>query len=68
MFAPLEQVPKLTEFPVDDIVTYSIVVTAEGFSPPIHTARVAFETDSALALVVVKSPKSNAFPVVAIVM
>ena len=55
-------------FAVDAMVTYAIILTAAlPFSPPALTARVDEDAAALSAVTAVKSPKSNAFPNVAIV-
>ena len=57
---------KSVAFPVEDIVIKSIIFVF-GASPPANKPRVDDETAAKPCLVVTKSPKSIAFPVVEIV-
>ena len=60
--------PKSIASPVVDIVIYSILfVRAEGRNPPIIACRVGDDTPAAYFTACVASPKSAAFPNVAIV-
>ena len=60
--------PKSDAFPVDDIVTKSIVFVLVGVAPPPNTLRVVEEQLDKNLLDWVKSPKSTAFPIDAIVL
>ena len=59
--------PNETEFPVVGIVIYSMLWRSAGFVPPPITIRVDEEELPAPFLSVIKSPKSVASPVEAIV-
>ena len=59
--------PKSLEFPVDEIVTYSILLITVGVSPPANIPRVGDEQPLNTPIVVLKIPKLIEFPVEEIV-
>ena len=60
--------PNLVAFPVVAMVTTSMTLVEPGFkNPPINTARTESDVPPAPPVATVRSPKSTASPVVAIV-
>ena len=67
----LVKFPKFTPFPVDEMVIISIDASVDGTdgdgAPPPNIPRVGEEHPSVFSLTTAPSPKSSAFPIVAIV-
>ena len=65
---PVVRLPKSVTSPVVAIVTYSIVSSFPGLLPPANSARVGLLVPVCPLAEALRSPKSVAFPALAIVM